>query len=86
MDLGEKDRMSDFEMIYWKTLLVSGKWPHQESNLEQSFRKAPLYPFNYEASREIDHFLYTRASGPAKIDFYELITNCDSFTFGSRLT
>ena len=22
-------------------------WFHQESNLEQSFRKAPLYPFNY---------------------------------------
>lgn len=31
------------------------EYPHEESNLELGFRKASLYPFNYEGSRGSRH-------------------------------
>ena len=35
-------------------------WSHQESNLEQSFRKAPLYPFNYGSMKDWNSNLHSR--------------------------
>ncbi len=32
----------------WGGLVSKLKYPHEESNLELGFRKASLYPFNYE--------------------------------------
>ena len=36
--------------VYIEIGRCQGEWPHQESNLELSFRKALLYPFNYGAN------------------------------------